>query len=96
MILGMECLERFSPMKIHWAHKLLTIPYQNNTITLQGFVQGSLDCAMVELMQLSSETSKPSTKGTPYVIQQVLQQFQSVSAYPSELPQGDLVIIQFQ
>jgi hypothetical protein len=27
MILGMEWLERFSQMKIHWAHKWLTIPY---------------------------------------------------------------------
>jgi hypothetical protein len=54
MILGMEWLERFSPMKIHLARKWLQIPYQGSTVTLQGFVPGSLDCAMIELMELSA------------------------------------------
>jgi hypothetical protein len=50
MILGMEWLERFSPMKIHWAHNWLSIPYNNGTITLQGILPSSLKCNMVELM----------------------------------------------
>jgi hypothetical protein len=73
MVLGMEWLERFSPMRIHWAHKWLTIPYQGTSITLQGIVPGSLDCAMVELMHLTSEAPHSSPEEVPVVIQQLLQ-----------------------
>jgi hypothetical protein len=37
-------------MKVHWAHKWLSIPYHNGTITLQGLVPDSVDCNMVELV----------------------------------------------
>jgi hypothetical protein len=60
MILGMEWLERFSPMKIHWAHKWPTIPYQHNQITLQGLLLGSLNCVMIELMHVSTDLDKVS------------------------------------
>jgi len=34
LILGMDWLESFSPMKVHWKLKWLSIPYQNSTILL--------------------------------------------------------------
>jgi hypothetical protein len=75
MILGMEWLERFSPMKIHWAHKWLSIPYNNGTITLQGILPGSLECNMVELIQLSSEHQSIPLDQLPEDIQLLIQQF---------------------
>jgi hypothetical protein len=53
MIQGMEWLEIFSPMKIYWAHKWLTIPYENKLVTLQGLLPGSLIGEMIELLHLS-------------------------------------------
>lgn len=38
MILGMDWLESFSPMKIHWKHKWMAIPYDGTTALLQGMV----------------------------------------------------------
>jgi hypothetical protein len=48
-------------MKVHWAHKWLSIPYGNGTITLQGIVPGSFDCNLVELVQISSNQQSEST-----------------------------------
>jgi hypothetical protein len=36
MIIGMDWLESFSPMQIHWKYKQLAIPYEGNTVLLQG------------------------------------------------------------
>lgn len=36
MILGMDWLSLHSPMRVHWAHQWLQIPYGVNTILLQG------------------------------------------------------------
>jgi hypothetical protein len=34
MILGMDWLESFSPMQVHWRHKWMAIPYQGSTAVL--------------------------------------------------------------
>jgi hypothetical protein len=73
MILGMEWLERFSPTKIHWAHKWLTIPYENKLVTLQGILPGSLNGEMVELLQLSLELTQGTTDQLPLEIASLLQ-----------------------
>jgi hypothetical protein len=36
LIIGMDWLEAFSPMKVHWAEKWLSIPYGSSHILLQG------------------------------------------------------------
>lgn len=36
VILGMDWLEQFSPMQVHWCHKWMLIPYQGRTMLLQG------------------------------------------------------------
>jgi hypothetical protein len=76
MILGMEWLQRSSPMKIHWAQKWLSIPYNNGTITLQGILPRSLECNMVELIRLSSEHQLIPLDQLPEDIQLLIQQFQ--------------------
>ena len=38
LILGMDWLESFSPMKIHWKLKWMSIPYENSTVLLQGLL----------------------------------------------------------
>jgi hypothetical protein len=87
MVIGMDWLEKFSPMKIHRAQKWMTIMYHNVNITLQGLLPGALDCAMVELMQLSTDKEMSKSDETLEVIQIVLQQFQSVFDSPSTFTQ---------
>jgi hypothetical protein len=36
MILGMDWLEEFSPMQVHWKLKWMAIPYNGSTELLQG------------------------------------------------------------
>jgi hypothetical protein len=36
LILGMDWLERYSPMKVHWQHKWLCIPYHGEQVMLYG------------------------------------------------------------
>jgi hypothetical protein len=55
MVVGMEWLERFSPKQIHWAQKWLKVPYGASSITLQGLLPNSLDCAIIELSQITSD-----------------------------------------
>ena len=38
LILGMDWLESFSPMKVHWKFKWMTIPYSSSSVTLQGIL----------------------------------------------------------
>jgi hypothetical protein len=60
MIIGMEWLEGFSPVKVHWAQKCLTTPYNNGFITLQGILPRSLECNMVELAHVTIDSSAAS------------------------------------
>jgi hypothetical protein len=55
MVVGMEWLERYPPMRVHWSHKWLTIPYQNSQITLQCLTPGILNCAIIELLHIHSD-----------------------------------------
>lgn len=34
LIIGMDWLEAFSPMKVHWAEKWMSIPYGSGSVTL--------------------------------------------------------------
>jgi hypothetical protein len=86
MIIGMDWLERFSSMKIHWAQKWLTIPYSNSQFTLQGLVSGILDCHMIELMQCATEVQSDRQATVPPALQQLLDKYQYVFATTVELP----------
>jgi hypothetical protein len=72
MIIGMDWLERFSPMKIHWAQKWLSIPYGKGHITLQGILLGYIDCCLIEIMQMSAESQDQFVSAIPLSIQYIL------------------------
>lgn len=51
-ILGMDWLERFSPMKIHWVQKRLSFQYQGRKIRFQGLKPSDTRCLAVTGDQL--------------------------------------------
>lgn len=55
LIIGMDWLEPFSPMKIHWRNKWMAIPYGSSTALLQGIHPEPVDCALIQLFQLDSD-----------------------------------------
>jgi hypothetical protein len=65
MVAGMDWLERYSLMKMHWANKWLTIPYQKGQVTLQGILPGVLDCNIIELMHLAPTALDSTTTEVP-------------------------------
>jgi hypothetical protein len=75
MILGMEWLERYSPMKVHWTH-----------ITLHGILPGVLDYNIIELMQIQSDQQPVDSDQLPEEVQHLLHQYESVFATLAGLP----------
>jgi hypothetical protein len=72
MVVGMEWLERFSPMKIHWAQKWLTVPYGSSFITLQGLLPDRIDYIVIELSQITSDIPADKSQVIPDEVQTIL------------------------
>jgi hypothetical protein len=86
MIVGIDWLERFSPMKVHWAQKWLSIPYEGVVITLQGIRPDNGNCKLKELLYTVDDTETIMNEEIPGIIWQLLHQFENVFAKPSGLP----------
>jgi hypothetical protein len=55
MVLGFDWLEKFSPMRLHWAQKWIAIPYESGTVVLHGIQSGMGDQPQSLLSQLSED-----------------------------------------
>jgi hypothetical protein len=55
LILGMDWLQAFSPMKINWKSKWMSIPYGSRSVLLQGLLPDDSDCFVAQLFSISSE-----------------------------------------
>jgi len=87
LILGMDWLESFSPMKVHWKLKWLSIPYQNSTILLQGILHQVPPLTLVQIFTVSvaDQLANMSSSIQPEVFE-VLSEFASVFAPVDGLP----------
>jgi hypothetical protein len=83
MILGMDWLQAFSPMKVHWVQKWIQIQYGPNSIVLQGVLPEAADCALVQVFHVDDTELVPPL---PVEVQQLLDQYQHLFQPPSELP----------
>jgi hypothetical protein len=52
MVLGMDWLEQFSPMWIHWKRKLLQFTHRGKWITLKGIKDCISNCSKVKVRKL--------------------------------------------
>lgn len=86
IIVGMDWLERFSPMKVHWGNKWMTIPYRQSYVTLQGITAEHPRCSLVQLFQISDEASSSRDIAVIPEVRSVLDEFAALFATPSELP----------
>lgn len=57
MILGMDWLEAFSPMKINWQHKLMSITYGHKQLVLHGTIPDTPECSVVQLFHIAADTT---------------------------------------
>jgi hypothetical protein len=84
MILGMDWLQAFSPMKVDWTQRQMTIPYGAKHITLQGSQADGAPCNLLRLYQVSDSAHAPASVHPD--IQQLLDSFSHLFAEPTALP----------
>lgn len=87
LIIGMDWLEAFSPMKVHWQSKWMVIPYNGSTAFLQGITSPSPDVVVVQVCSLAAlSQDATSLQSLPPEIAAVLSEFEGVFAPISGLP----------
>jgi hypothetical protein len=86
MIMGMDWLEAFSPMKIHWLQRWISFPYGRSTAVLHGLSPSNPDCQLLQLLLVAQESPDAQFDAISPAVQPVLQQFQHLFSEPTELP----------
>lgn len=86
MILGMDWLEAFSPMKVNWRSKWMAIPYGARSVLLQGLHSSETDCSAIQFFSISSATESASPPPIIPEVQALLTEFSNLFAEPSSLP----------
>jgi hypothetical protein len=87
IILGMDWLESFSPMKVHWKQKWLELPYGSQTIRLQGVVPEFPEEVLVQLCIISPDGALSTEVALlPIEVQVFLDQFSVLFKEPDSLP----------
>jgi len=86
MILGIDWLESHSPMKVHWGHKWVQIPYHGTTVKLFG----TLTCLPAgSVFQLCDSNLPPGANSADtwlMEIQTLMAEFSSLFQPPTQLP----------
>ena len=86
IILGMDWLEAYSPMKVHWGHKWMAIPYQGSAVLLYGSWPEAPGGTMVQVCLLELSTLDEVPVDLPQAIQQLIEEFATLFEAPKELP----------
>jgi hypothetical protein len=73
MIVGMDWLEAFSPMKIHWLQRWISFPYGHSTAVLHGLSPSTQDCQLLQLLLVAPESSDAQFEEIYPAVQPVLQ-----------------------
>jgi hypothetical protein len=85
LILGMDWLEFYSPMEVHWQHRWLCIPYHDRQVVLYGCAAQATDILLHITPVMSFVLDTPPEAVHP-AVSAILSQFHQVFAQPSSLP----------
>lgn len=86
-ILGMDWLEAYSPMQVHWGLKWLAIPYGDRIQVLQGLPPDEPDHILFHIDDsVSASSSAVDTVPVPAPIQQLIDEFSELFEPPNALP----------
>ncbi|WVZ80007.1 hypothetical protein U9M48_027525 [Paspalum notatum var. saurae] len=86
LIVGMDWLEAYSPMQVHWLQKWMIIPYQNASVLLQGLVPELPAGSVVEVAAITQEQPDLSVMGLHPELVQLLESYVDVFDKPTGLP----------
>lgn len=82
-MLGIDWLELYSPMEVHWQAKWLSIPYKGDTVVLQGLTSVSDTELVVQLLAVEAPDSNHNAVQLPEDISALLAEFPSVFKSPT-------------
>jgi len=86
-ILGMDWLESYSPMQVHWALKWLAIPYEGQTQVLQGILPDAPEQLLLQIEQTEPVmSSEPDAISVPAPTSQLIEEFSNLFHPPTSLP----------
>jgi hypothetical protein len=86
LILGMDWLEHFSPMRIHWQHKWISIPYSGKQVVLYGYSDRQPTDILLHITAVHLSDASSSGEILHPAISNLLSQFSPVFSTPSTLP----------
>ncbi|XP_012702816.1 uncharacterized protein LOC101763062 isoform X2 [Setaria italica] len=86
MILGLDWLEQFSPMKVHWKQRWIAIPYADPTVVLYGESSLLPKGSIIQVCSVEVTVTDPVQVNLPYEVQQLIEEFASVFSVPTDLP----------
>jgi hypothetical protein len=86
MIIGMDWLESFSPMQVHWKDKWLSIPYEGTSIVLQGDLADTPEALFLQVYALDQPNPPLEPAPLPAEVHALLEQFRDVFQQPDSLP----------
>jgi hypothetical protein len=86
VVVGMDWLEAFSPMKVHWKQKWMLIPYLGDTSLLQGVVPELPEGSVVEISTLLVTDKEAVQLVVPPEMVALLDEFGEVFDKPSGMP----------
>lgn len=82
IILGMDWLEQFSPMRVHWQHKWLSIPYLGKQVVLLGYFDQQPTNIMLHISHVSVPGSSLSDNALHPAVSTLLSQFHLSFPFP--------------
>jgi transposase InsO family protein len=85
MILGMDWLEQYSPMKIHWLEKWIQFPYASDWAVIRGD-GASLPVGSVIHLSVTQDSEPDSGAAAPPALAELLVEFADIFRSPTALP----------
>lgn len=86
MILGLDWLESFSPMKVHWQQKWMAIPYNNTTVMIYANLPNLPVATVIQLCAVEVLVQDKPEVSLPPRVQALIDQFDNLFKVPTDLP----------
>ncbi|WVZ95213.1 hypothetical protein U9M48_041007, partial [Paspalum notatum var. saurae] len=86
MIVGLDWLEQFSPMEVHWKQKWLRIPYQGKLVRLCGLLPAIPEGSLLQIQVISASSSTSQSTVISPQVQALLDEYQHLFELTVDLP----------
>jgi hypothetical protein len=86
MIVGMDWLEMYSPMKVDWKHHQMSIPYQGSSSLLCGELQMLPEGSILQVCVIQISMSDEVEVYFPAEVQELLEKFAELFEVTTKLP----------